>query len=51
EKTTMSQEQEPRRRFFRQMLAVVPAASVATGAAISQSACSESPGPQSANAG
>ncbi|MGE6497424.1 gluconate 2-dehydrogenase subunit 3 family protein [Cupriavidus metallidurans] len=47
----MSQEQEPRRRFFRQMLAVVPAASVATGAAISQSACSESPGPQSANAG
>jgi len=46
----MSQEQEQRRRFIRQMLAVLPVASVATGAVVSQSACSESSGPPSTNA-
>ncbi|MBB3257892.1 gluconate 2-dehydrogenase gamma chain [Paraburkholderia bannensis] len=37
----MSSNQEPRRRFLRQMLAVVPAASVTTGGALTQAACSK----------
>lgn len=36
----MSQDKEPRRRFLRQVLAIVPAATLATGAAVSQTACS-----------
>jgi gluconate 2-dehydrogenase gamma chain len=39
----MSNQKEPRRRFLRQMLAVVPAAA-AGGAALTQSACSPSAG-------
>jgi len=35
----MSKQPEPRRRFLRQVLAIVPAASVASGAALTQSAC------------
>jgi gluconate 2-dehydrogenase gamma chain len=38
----MSNDQEPRRRFLRQVLAIVPAATVGTGAALTQSACSSS---------
>jgi gluconate 2-dehydrogenase gamma chain len=37
----MSNNQEPRRRFLRQMLAVVPATSVATATALSETACSD----------
>ncbi|MEM5387268.1 gluconate 2-dehydrogenase subunit 3 family protein [Paraburkholderia phymatum] len=36
----MSHQEEPRRRFLRQVLAIVPAATVATGATL-QTACSE----------
>ncbi|KKB62134.1 gluconate 2-dehydrogenase [Robbsia andropogonis] len=36
----MSEQKEPRRRFLRQVLAIVPASSLATGAAISQTGCS-----------
>jgi gluconate 2-dehydrogenase gamma chain len=36
----MSNEQEPRRRFLRQVMAIVPAATVVPGAALTQSACS-----------
>ena len=36
----MSQDKEPRRRFLRQVLAIVPATTLATGATLSQSACS-----------
>jgi gluconate 2-dehydrogenase gamma chain len=43
----MSNDQEPRRRFLRQVLAIVPAATVATGATLTQTACSSS---NSANA-
>lgn len=35
----MSQEKAPRRRFLRQVLAIVPAAAVATGTAVSQAGC------------
>ncbi|SAK78156.1 gluconate 2-dehydrogenase subunit 3 family protein [Caballeronia ptereochthonis] len=35
-------DQEPRRRFLRQVLAIVPAASVASGTALTQAACSPS---------
>ncbi|SAK71328.1 gluconate 2-dehydrogenase (acceptor) [Caballeronia catudaia] len=38
----MSNNQEPRRRFLRQVIAIMPAASVASGAALTQSACSQS---------
>ena len=38
----MSEEKEPRRRFLRQVLAIVPASSLATGVAVSQTACSPS---------
>jgi gluconate 2-dehydrogenase gamma chain len=38
----MSNDTEPRRRFLRQAFAIVPAATVATGAAVSQTACSTS---------
>lgn len=41
----MSQEQEPRRRFLRQVLAIVPAATVASGATLTQSACSSNAAP------
>ncbi|MFM0323225.1 gluconate 2-dehydrogenase subunit 3 family protein [Caballeronia glebae] len=40
----MSNNHEPRRRFLRQVLAIVPAASVASGAALTQAACSPSSG-------
>lgn len=36
----MSNDKEPRRRFLRQVLAIVPAATVIPGAALTQSACS-----------
>jgi gluconate 2-dehydrogenase gamma chain len=36
----MSNDQEPRRRFLRQVLAIVPAATVGTGTALTQTACS-----------
>lgn len=36
----MSQDKEPRRRFLRQVLAIVPAATLATGTTLSQTACS-----------
>lgn len=36
----MSNKPEPRRRFLRQVLAIVPAATVASGATLTQSACS-----------
>ena len=39
----MSHDQEPRRRFLRQVFAIVPAATVASGAALTQAACSPSP--------
>ncbi|WP_347559025.1 gluconate 2-dehydrogenase subunit 3 family protein [Robbsia sp. KACC 23696] len=35
----MSEEKEPRRRFLRQVLAIVPASSLATGVAVSTTAC------------
>lgn len=38
----MSHDQEPRRRFLRQVLAIVPAATVTTGTTLTQSACSSS---------
>lgn len=41
----MSNELEPRRRFLRQVLAIVPAASVATGATLTQTACSSKSAP------
>ncbi|MEM5312561.1 gluconate 2-dehydrogenase subunit 3 family protein [Paraburkholderia sp. JHI869] len=40
----MSHQEEPRRRFLRQVLAIVPAATVATGATITQSACDSNSG-------
>ncbi|WP_321781899.1 gluconate 2-dehydrogenase subunit 3 family protein [Paraburkholderia sp. J94] len=39
----MSNNHEPRRRFLRQMLAVVPVTSVATATALSESACGDAP--------
>lgn len=44
----MSNEQEPRRQFLRRMLAAVPTASLATGAAFSQSACKPAAPPAAA---
>ncbi|WP_322032167.1 gluconate 2-dehydrogenase subunit 3 family protein [Paraburkholderia sp. J76] len=44
----MSTKPEPRRQFLRHMLAVVPTASLATGAALSQSACQPSSAPSAA---
>jgi gluconate 2-dehydrogenase gamma chain len=38
----MSNNQEPRRRFLRQVFAIVPAATVASGAVLTQTACSPS---------
>ena len=45
----MSQEKEPRRRFLRQMFAIVPASGLATGVALTQTACSKPPQTGSAN--
>jgi gluconate 2-dehydrogenase gamma chain len=39
---SMTQDKEPRRRFLRQMLAVVPTATLASGAAVTESACDKS---------
>lgn len=44
----MSTEQDPRRQFLRRMLAIVPTASLATGVALSQSACKPSSAPSAA---
>lgn len=41
----MSNDKEPRRRFLRQVLAIVPAATVVPGAALTQSACSNTTTP------
>jgi gluconate 2-dehydrogenase gamma chain len=46
----MSNEQEPRRRFLRQVMAIVPAATVVPGAALTQSACSNASQPAPAAA-
>lgn len=46
----MSQDKEPRRRFLRQVFAIVPAATLATGAVVSQTACSnDKPAPVASN--
>ncbi|RQZ62267.1 gluconate 2-dehydrogenase subunit 3 family protein [Burkholderia sp. Bp9004] len=37
----MSHQEEPRRRFLRQVLAIVPVATVSTGVTLTQSACGE----------
>jgi gluconate 2-dehydrogenase gamma chain len=47
----MSEDKEPRRRFLRQVLAIVPAATLTTGAAVTQTACSNDTAPPSADAG
>jgi len=47
----MSDDKVPRRRFLRQVLAIVPAATVASGATLTQSACSSQPGPAAGVAG
>src|ERR1700727_3827 len=36
----MSQDREPRRRFIRQVLAIMPATTLATGLGVAQSGCS-----------
>jgi gluconate 2-dehydrogenase gamma chain len=46
----MTQEREPRRRFLQQVLAIVPASTLATGAALSQTGCSNAPTRTSASA-
>ncbi len=46
----MTQDKEPRRRFLRQMFAVVPAATMTTGAALTQSGCEKQAVAQSASA-
>lgn len=46
----MSQEKEPRRRFLRQVLAIVPASTLASGVAITQTACSSESGDHAAGA-
>jgi gluconate 2-dehydrogenase gamma chain len=37
----MTQEQEPRRRFLQQVMAIVPASTLATGAAVIQTGCTD----------
>ncbi|OZI67223.1 gluconate 2-dehydrogenase subunit 3 family protein [Bordetella genomosp. 11] len=39
----MTQEREPRRRFLQQVLAIVPASTLAAGAAVSQTGCTGQP--------
>ncbi|HTJ99111.1 MAG TPA: gluconate 2-dehydrogenase subunit 3 family protein [Bordetella sp.] len=46
----MTQEREPRRRFLQQVLAIVPASTLATGAALSQTGCTNEPARTSAAA-
>ncbi|NLP61531.1 gluconate 2-dehydrogenase subunit 3 family protein [Paraburkholderia sacchari] len=46
----MSNNHEPRRRFLRQMLAAVPAASVTAGGALSLTACGDAAAPSAATA-
>ncbi|WP_341317185.1 gluconate 2-dehydrogenase subunit 3 family protein [Paraburkholderia sp. IMGN_8] len=47
----MSHDKELRRRFLRQVLAIVPAATVASGIVLTQSACSDTAEPAAASAG
>ncbi|AOB30192.1 gluconate 2-dehydrogenase [Bordetella sp. H567] len=47
----MTQEREPRRRFLQQVLAIVPASTLAAGAAVSQAGCTDHPAQGAAQAG